>query len=118
MNDHTPFSQTVAYINRGSLNDELTEKLSDIVKAVRETQKTGSITLQLKIQMLSNSDEDTIKISPTVKTSIPEYEQPKAVFWSTADGDLLRNDPKQGELELKSVPVSGENQKLKSIFNE
>ncbi|WP_163833344.1 hypothetical protein [Spartinivicinus ruber] len=115
MNENTPFSQTVAYINRGSLDSELTETLSELVQAVRDTCKAGSITLQLKVQMLSANNEDTVKITPNIKSSIPQHEQPQAIFWSTADGDLLRNDPKQSELDLKTVPETSTNQNLKSI---
>lgn len=35
----TPFSQQLAYINKGTLDAELTEALAEVVKAVRETRK-------------------------------------------------------------------------------
>nr|WP_253704671.1 hypothetical protein [Citrobacter amalonaticus] len=33
----TPFSQQLAYINKGTLDAELTEALAEVIKAVRET---------------------------------------------------------------------------------
>lgn len=35
----TPFSQQIAYINKGTLDAELTETLAMIIQAVRETRK-------------------------------------------------------------------------------
>ncbi|QGH62718.1 hypothetical protein [Serratia proteamaculans] len=104
MTASTPFSQQLTYLNKGSLNDELTEQLAQVVKAVRETGKAGSITLTLKVGMLNKANEDVVKISPVVAYKIPEGERAETIMWSTADGDLLRNDPQQpGAAELKQV---------------
>lgn len=35
----TPFSQQLAYINKGTLDAELTEALAEVTKAVMETNK-------------------------------------------------------------------------------
>lgn len=37
MSNLTPFSQTLSKLNRGELNDELTDVLADVIKAVRQT---------------------------------------------------------------------------------
>lgn len=101
--NNTPFSQHLVYLNKGTLNDELTEVMGDVVKAVRETGKQGTITLQLKVSMLNKRDEDVVKITPSVKHQVPELDRAETIMWSTADGDLLRNDPDQQDVELKSV---------------
>lgn len=102
----TPFSQHLVYLNKGTLNDELTDIMGVVVKAVRDTGKQGTVTLQLKVSMLNKRDEDTVKITPTVKSSIPELDRAETIMWSTADGDLLRNDPDQQDVALKSVDES------------
>ncbi|HEJ7994959.1 TPA: hypothetical protein SMI16_000365 [Serratia liquefaciens] len=43
-NKSTPFSQQLAYINRGALDAELTEALAEVIKQVRETGKKGVMT--------------------------------------------------------------------------
>jgi hypothetical protein len=101
--NNTPFNQHLVHLNRGALNDELTETLANVVKAVRETGKQGSLTLQLKISMLNKRDEDTIKITPTVKNSTPELDRGETIMWSTYDGDLLRTDPDQMNLDLRVI---------------
>lgn len=43
--NNTPFSQHLVYLNKGTLNDELTKVMGDVVKAVRDTGKQGTVTL-------------------------------------------------------------------------
>ncbi|MCD8547129.1 MAG: hypothetical protein LRY38_01480 [Aeromonadaceae bacterium] len=102
----TPFNQQLAFFNRGSLNDELTEAMADVVKSVRETGKQGTITLTLKVSMLNKRDEDAVKITPSIKSTKPELDRAETIMWSTADGDLLRNDPHQNTLDLQVVPTT------------
>lgn len=90
-------------MNKGALNNELTDVMADVVKAVRETGKQGTITLQLKVSMLNRRDEDVVKITPNVKSSVPELDRAETIMWSTADGDLLRNDPVQQDINLISI---------------
>lgn len=62
----TPFSQQLAYINKGTLDAELTEALAEVIKAVRETGKKGAVTLTLNCAMLNTRDENTMKVTPKV----------------------------------------------------
>ncbi|MEC5321197.1 hypothetical protein VSX61_20030 [Brenneria populi subsp. brevivirga] len=99
----TPFSQQIAYINKGTLDAELTEALADVIKAVRETRKKGSVTLTLNLAMLDSRTENTLKITPDIKFSIPKLEMADTIMFSTADGDLLRDDPDQIQMDLKVI---------------
>lgn len=102
--DRTPISQHLAHLNKGLFDDEATEELAKLVKAVRETGKKGELTIKLAVKMIDQSAEDTVLITPTVAAKLPSPEPRRNVFYSTHDGDLLRNDPNQGELNLKEVP--------------
>ncbi|MCA7012491.1 hypothetical protein LF934_07505 [Dickeya dadantii] len=102
-NKQTPFSQQIAYINRGTLDAELTESLAELIKSVRETGKKGTITLTLNVSMLNTRDENAVKVTPAVKTSKPELGQADTIMFSTADGDLLRDDPDQIKLPLTVI---------------
>jgi len=101
--NQTPFSQHVAHMSKGSVDTDLTETLADLVKAVRLTGKQGSVSLKLKVGMLNRADEDTVKITPVVTSSMPELDLPEAIMWSTGDGDLLRTDPSQQKAQLETV---------------
>ncbi|EPG5002498.1 hypothetical protein NAK66_002445 [Klebsiella oxytoca] len=99
----TPFSQQVAYFNKGTLDSELTEALATLVKKVRETGKKGSVTLNITCSMLNTRDENAMKITPSVKTSIPELDRAETIMFSTYDGDLLRDDPDQVQMDLRVI---------------
>lgn len=99
----TNFSQQIAYINKGSLDAEASEGIARVVKAVRETGKKGSITITLAVSMLNTRDENAMKITPSIKLSIPELDKAETIMFSTHDGDLLRDDPDQIQMDLRVV---------------
>ncbi len=104
----TPFNEQLRHLNKGTLNDELTEQLTALVKAVRETGKAGSLTLTIKVAMLNKADEDVVKVSPAVSCKLPENDRGETIMYSTADGDLLRESPYQAaKPELRQVETSG-----------
>ncbi|OOH89502.1 hypothetical protein BMT54_06305 [Pasteurellaceae bacterium 15-036681] len=103
MSNLTSFDQTLSKLNRGELNDELTEALAEVVKAVRSTRKQGSITLTLNVAMLNTRTEDSIKITPKVSSKIPELDREESIVFSTASGDVLFDDPNQLKMDLKAV---------------
>lgn len=109
----TPFSQTLTHLNKGAVEIETTEELAKLVKAVRETGKAGQITLTLKVSLFNKNDENMVKIDPVVTAKIPELEIGTNVMWSTADGDLLRDDPEKMQREVRAVDTGP--QTLKTV---
>ena len=103
MAKQTQFSKTLSQLNRGELDDELTNVISEVIKAVRSTRKQGSVTLNLKISMLNTRTENQIKITPMVNSKIPELDREESIVFSTADGDVLFDDPSQLKMDLKTV---------------
>ncbi len=101
----TPFSQNLSYLEKGCLDAELTEQLAEVIQGVRETGKQGTITLQLKVSLMKGS-EDTVTIQSTVNNKVPQLDRAQTIMWSTHDGDLIRNDPHQQSLDLKTVETS------------
>jgi len=102
-NKNTPFSQQLAYLSRGLFDSEATEKLAEVVQSVRETGKTGEFALIIKVTKLNARDENALKLAPTIKVKIPKQAPYETIMFSTADGDLLRDDPHQSSLELEVV---------------
>jgi hypothetical protein len=106
--DNTPFTQHLNYLNKGTLADELTECMSEVVKAVRDSGKKGSVTVTLNVNSVKGS-EDQVSITSSVKHLAPQLDRPATIMFSTADGDLLRDDPDKLQMTLKSIesqPVS------------
>lgn len=98
MSDQMSFSQHLAQLGKGMVDAELSEELVELVKAVRETRKKGTLTLRLSMK-IEDGTEDMVRVAvETLKTNKPEPARPAGIFWSTYDGDLLRQDPAQQDL--------------------
>lgn len=105
--DQTPFSQQIAHLSRGMLDAELTEELAELIKAIIQHGKKGSITLTLNIKPeLAQGEVVNVTVSPDVKTTKPSPERLSSRMYPTYDGDLLRNDPNQGELDLREIDTT------------
>lgn len=102
-NKSTPFSQQLAYLNKGTLDSELTDGITALVKAVRETGKKGTLTLTITCTMLNTRDENAMRLTPSVKTTLPELDRAETIMFSTFDGDLLRDDPQQVQMDLRVI---------------
>lgn len=100
-----PFTETLREIQRGSLLDELEEALVDTVRAVRETGKGGALKLEIKIKPASKGDNNQLFVDAKVTTSEPKADRPTTLFFATDANELLRKDPRQHELELRSIPA-------------
>lgn len=72
---------------RGSLNDEMTAAMADVVLAVSTLEKPGTVTLKIKVEPIGTGDR-------TVVTSAP----PASVFYPDAHGGLHRHDPQRPSL--------------------
>ncbi len=82
----------------GALAEQLSIELGDLVTAVIDTGKAGSLTLVLKVQPDS---EGSIKMGATVKTAVPKPSVGEAIFFAAANGALSRSDPRQADLLLR-----------------
>ena len=94
-----PFTDVVGELEGGDLLRELTSKLYEVGRAVRETRKDGTITLAMRISPTGKSFVVDAKI--TAKT--PEHDCPTTTFFMTPEGTLMRNDPDQPRLPLREV---------------
>lgn len=89
------FTQMLEKMNGGSTLQRLNEQLTDVVKAVSETNKQGTLTLKLKI---SPNGDNGITIEEDVATKLPQPSSGKSLFFTDGTGDLLRSDPRQSEM--------------------
>jgi hypothetical protein len=99
------FNETILQINNGATVTELSEALQQVVAAVRQTGKTGSLTLALKVTPASKRTTEVLMIESQVRTKLPEPERGMTVFYATEDNRLVRNDPKQQMLPLRVVDI-------------
>jgi non-homologous end joining protein Ku len=89
-----PFAATLQEIGRGSVHDRLSEQLQQLVAAVTETGKKGTLTLQLTVAPVKPGNVHNLLV--TAKTALKAPEGDEA-------GNLSREDPTQLKLPLRGV---------------
>lgn len=100
-------------IRRGRAVDQASRLLAEVVRAVDETNKPGSVTITLTVKPEKGGGSQKTIIA-AVKAKKPEGDIPEAVFFSDPDGDLHRQDPAQSEMfqEAPAPRPSGDIDKL------
>lgn len=96
-----PFAAFVQEQRNGGLHGELSDSLVELVSAVQEHGKAGSLVLTVKVA--PNKDGMTVTVTDKIKVTLPEGERGAAIYFIDADGNLSRRNPMQTELPLKEV---------------
>ncbi|MEE4493533.1 hypothetical protein [Streptomyces sp. BE230] len=111
-----PFASFLQEQSGGQLHDELSTKLHELIEAIRETGKAGSLSLKIDIKPIAGTDGRTLTVTDTVAARLPKTERPKSIFFATDDGNLSRTDPRQPVITgLREVePTTPKNQQLRS----
>lgn len=94
------FVQVVGEFAEGRTNDELSSALATLVQAVTATQKRGSLTLKLIVEP---NGEQMIRLVDEITVKVPQRARGASIFFAGEDGSLLKRDPRQKELELRSI---------------
>lgn len=81
----------------GRAADVASQKLAELVQAVDETGKAGSLTITFKVKPEKGGGSQKT-IACDVKAKMPDTDLPEAVFFSDGDGSLHRADPQQREM--------------------
>lgn len=99
-----PFNLFLPEMRFGETVAELTERMAELVAAVGNTNKVGSLTLTINLKPAGGG---AIEITDEIRAKIPELPRGTSLFFATPEGNLQRNDPRQGEMDgLRSVPAS------------
>ena len=83
------------------LLDLASEKLAELVNAITNTGKAGSLTMKIE---LKPSTAGALAVRGDVKIKKPQRMPREALLWATPDGNLMADDPRQIKMELKTVP--------------
>lgn len=89
------FNATVQSIRDGALLELLTGKLNEVVEAVQEHRKVGTLSLTLTIKP---NGEDAVTVVSKVGAKIPEGTVGDALFFVNG-GNLVRRNPRQIDIE-------------------
>lgn len=81
----------------GRAADLATRKLAELVRAVDETGKGGTLSITFKVKPEKGGGSQKT-IACDIKVKMPESDLPEAVFFSDEEGSLHRADPQQHEM--------------------
>lgn len=98
-----PITDTLREINNGKFVEEITAEFAELVRNAMATGKKGKLAVQLTIKPARGGR--TMTLDADYKASVPEYDRPTEHFFVDNNGSLLRNDPNQPQLDLRSVTV-------------
>jgi hypothetical protein len=102
------FAVLVQELRDGRTHTEMTNGLAELLAAVKDTGKGGSITLKIEVKPAGKGavDVDKVMIIDKITTTLPKPERGSDFYWLTDDNDLSRNHPKQGHLDLREAPAA------------
>ncbi len=94
------FNNVLTQHRIGGCLDELGQALRNVTDAALLTGNPGVITLKL---LIKPTNSGAIELYDDVKVTMPKAEKVGSLFFSTADGQLVRNNPNQLEMKLRTV---------------
>lgn len=121
VDDPPDFAAWLTAHARGTLNDELTMALAEVVESVAHLDKKGALTLTITVEP-AGSGGRTIAITGKTSAKPPVPNPEVGIFYVGDGGSLHRDDPFAGRLpgvpyrdtagDVKVVDASGEIRRL------
>lgn len=99
-----PFTDILSDIRNGRIVAKATEQMQVLTKEVMRTQRPGSIDLKIVIKP-HDQDDGTVVLVPKLTVKMPQGDLPEGLFFTDADGSLLRDDPNKRPL-FSPVPAA------------
>lgn len=110
-----PIADVLRELRGGELYDELSDALASLVHDVTVQRKGGSLTLKLDVK--PNSDS-TVKVAGAYSVKAPKPNHGDNIFFVRGSGDLVREDPRQGQMfSPRNVVDDDENDPGKKVMN-
>ena len=97
MDEREMFNVWIERHARGSLNDEATAAISDVVKAVTDLEKKGSVVIEVIIEP-AGSGGRSVAVGGRVVAKPPQPSPQLGVYYPDERGSLHRDDPFQRSL--------------------
>jgi hypothetical protein len=92
-----PITDIMREIRKGRAVDLASQMLAEVVRAVDETGKPGTITIKVSIKPEKGGGNQKT-LTMTTESKVPRPDVPDAIFFSDEAGDLHRSDPQQKEM--------------------
>lgn len=93
------FLAFLALIGKGRTVRELGEKLQELVAAVEETGKAGTLSIKIGVKPAGKSIQDgAVMVTDEIALKAPKLARPESIFFADAEHTLSRSNPNQNEL--------------------
>lgn len=98
-----PFADFLLEHNKGAAHTKAGELMQEVVQAVIDTGKKGTVILRVHVEPMKNT-ADTLLTTVIAEAKVPANPPKAAVFYADEDGNLSRTDPNQLQFDgLKEV---------------
>ncbi len=94
------FTNLLQQHRQGGCLDELGQAMRDVIDAAQLTGNPGVITLKV---MIDPTKSRAIEIYDDIKVTMPKAEKEGSMFFVGEGGALVRNNPNQLEMPLRSI---------------
>lgn len=92
-----PFAAILQQMDKGRVHDLLTEELRDLVAAVSDVHKAGTLTLKIKVGPMKDDPEILVVTGETVLKA-PKRPAHPSIFFADDNFNLTRDNPHQDPL--------------------
>lgn len=89
------FNHTIKSMRQGELHAQLTDELTELVAAVMQQGRGGTLTLKLTVK----PDRGALFIDGDIATKLPKPRVGAAMFYGDEHGNLFSRDPKQTDID-------------------
>lgn len=101
MANSRPFMDFLREHRTGITHDLLSDALQELVAAVTQEGKAGTLTLKIGVKPMGKSDG--LEVSAEVVTKPPKETPGVSIFFPTPENNLVRQDPRQSAMELREI---------------
>ena len=95
-----PFEEVLAEMEGGRVLYDLEEGLTNLIAAVMDTKKPGTIELKIAV---APTGRGSVTMATNVKTKEPEHDRPTSTFFVDDKWQLHRDDPRQEKMDLRTA---------------
>jgi N-glycosylase/DNA lyase len=99
-----PFADWLTEQRNGHAAAELSEALNDLIEAVAQFGKSGSLTFTVKLTPVASGDVKSVLVSDLITLKAPVGARAESVFFVDGDSNLTRENPMSPSLPLREVP--------------
>jgi hypothetical protein len=106
--DVTEFAALIDTLANGDTANEATHKLHELIKACRQTFKTGTLTLTITIAPKFGDGPD-LEITDKLAVKTPQPDRSSTYTWVDKEGRISLTDPNQDALpNITDISVRGD----------